>query len=473
MHNSNLYSKNKFVLLIAITWLVVSLMLAVNCEMSTTMNSHNTLVVFNVISYVLCLYSWISTKNRILSMYTIFVVYLFMSNMAQSLLYAVGFHWDIAYLYYLYTIGEMNQLLCYELVCIASLNLGTAIAVFKTKNCVTASSLQLMYNSSKQPAPSAENQILTVITAVVWLYEILFAMKMFFMRQSMTYSEVYLAAQDMRGSLGSYVSYLAMFLSLWNILQRRHLAWMYTCIILVVVLYMLVGTRSRSIVYVAILLLTLPMVKPQWFKKKYWILWIGAAILSFSGLSIITNTRSNKLDSDVNMSAIEEGSTNASVNTMLEMGGSARTIVLTQEAIDAGFPKHQTIIYSLINAIIPGFNYTGILAKERLQLSGWVTEYANSLDSGLGYSIIAESYMNYGWYGWIFMVLYGCFLAYTENFAYRKFLNREYMLSVMLLLLLAKNIFSARGELALMIGFVRMPIYLYILNHIYRLIKNS
>ena len=79
--------------------------------------------------------------------------------------------------------------------------------------------------------------------------------------------------------------------------------------------------------------------------------------------------------------------------------------------------------------------------------------------------------MNYGRYGWIFMILYGFILAYAEIFAYKKYRTGEYLIPVILLLLLSKNVFSVRGELALLIGYVRMAIYILIITLFYKSIK--
>ncbi|MBR6655390.1 MAG: O-antigen polysaccharide polymerase Wzy [Alistipes sp.] len=441
-------------------------------EDATTIENHNILVVANVVSYVLCLYGWIKSGNKAISIYVFFVVYLFFSTIAQSVLYAVGFSWEIAQLYYECTLQQMNQYLCFNLTCIAAFNMGTALVVYKRSNCVTVESLVQSYNSrSSVNDSSVESAFLTILTVVAWLYEILFAARLLLMRQTMTYSEVYENASEVGGSLGSYISYIALFLALINILQKKNVKLVYACLLLTAIIFLLVGTRSRSIVLISIMIVTLPIVKPQWFKKKYIIGWLGAAVLFFGALSFITSSRSSQLGSDTSVSMDTFEDVSPVVSTMLEMGASAKTVVLTMEAVDAGFPHHQTILYSTLNAIIPGFNYTGVLANEYLQLSGWVTDYANSLFSGLGYSIIAEAYMNYGRYGWIFMIIYGFILAYAEIFAYKKYRTGEYLIPVILLLLLSKNVFSVRGELALLIGHVRMSIYILIITLLYKTIK--
>ncbi|MBR2032080.1 MAG: O-antigen polysaccharide polymerase Wzy [Alistipes sp.] len=465
-HNNTIW------LFVSSCWLIFSLILAKIHENATTIEPHNVLVVANVVSYVLCLYGWIKSGNRVISIYLFFVAYLFFSTIAQSVLYALGFSWGIAQLYNEYTLQQMNEYLCFNLTCIAAFNMGTALVVYKKSNCVTMESLVKYYCSRRYANNgSAESAFLTILTAVVWIYEILFATRLLLMRQTMTYSEVYENASEVGGSLGSYISYIALFLALINILQKKNVKWMYACLLLTATIFMLVGTRSRSIVLISIILITLPMVKPQWFKKKYMIGWFGVAVLFFGGLSVITSSRSSQLGSNTSASMDTFEDVSPVVSTMMEMGASAKTVVLTMEAVDAGFPHHQTILYSTLNAIIPGFNYTGVLANEYLQLAGWVTDYANSLFSGLGYSIIAEAYMNYGRYGWIFMILYGFILAYAEIFAYKKYRTGEYLIPVILLLLLSKNVFSVRGELALLIGYVRMAIYILIITLFYKSIK--
>lgn len=88
---------------------------------------------------------------------------------------------------------------------------------------------------------------------------------------------------------------------------------------------------------------------------------------------------------------------------------------------------------------------------------------------GFGFSYIAEAYLNYGWFGWIFILLYGILIARLENMAYQDIMNGCFF-KITFLLWLAKQVFFARADLCLGENYIEYMIFTAV---IYKLIGSK
>lgn len=113
-------------------------------------------------------------------------------------------------------------------------------------------------------------------------------------------------------------------------------------------------------------------------------------------------------------------------NTFEEMGFNFTSICFTQQYIPnySNYQKGLSYIYSIISLIPKSIDPTGIISSINNQLPelwlGRVLQetYGSLYNFGVGYSVIAESYYNFGNYGWIIILIIGFYI--------QKFLGSNY-----------------------------------------------
>ncbi len=455
-------SNNIKSLIVSIVWMLIAIIIKDSFQYANNDYAHNILTTANLFAYMLCMWNWVLCGNRVLSIYNFFILYALFSNLGQSILYACSVHWMMLSAYINSTIADMNYMLGFQLLCIASLNLGATLYNYKRNNCVSTQELIINYKAKKPSSYNSKVEPLLVgLLCISLAYVIMMAFRMLLLRQTVDYSDLYAIKAGWGGFYGQILGLLSLILSLRFIFRKRYVKQIYATIITLIAVYLIVGTRSLMIPYLSILVISLPITHPQLFKKKYALIWAGLVLFGFTLLGVISSYRTSALDN----ATLSTGNTFSDyfINTISEMGMSARTSLLTIEAINNGFPTHQTVLNTIINAFVPFVSNVEWIKAEYIPCSTWVSEYAQSYHSGLGYCFIAEAYMNYGKYGWMLMLIYGWFVAYGENTAYRRILQGKYLYAIILLVILSRQVFFARGQFDLISGTIRISIYLSII----------
>ena len=205
-------------------------------------------------------------------------------------------------------------------------------------------------------------------------------------------------------------------------------------IISICLLYALVdlgiGGRSQAISILMVLILFLSIetkgkisIKKIFliFSSMYFLLLISSAVAELRGLGNINigdfiQSIINGNDSIINI--IGELGFNLPLLTMI-------TLVPTNVSYVYGVSY-----YAAFASIIPTFfDFTGIISKmNNIATEQWLTEYTN-LDYGIGYSIIAEAYYNFGEFAIIIMFLLGflfCKFLYLSIHDYESINGFEY-----------------------------------------------
>lgn len=427
----------------AIIWLILIYVINVTVT-GANLYIHNLFVLLCLVSYALCYYSWLSYGGKFLSFYVFFLTYCFFSNLGQSILDTLGLTNLIvgANMYDLHGYEAVNKMLQFQSMCIAALNLGTILYTSKPANVISQTQLNDAYVIN-QPKKSYDTvfDIVLVICICYFTYE---GIKMLLLRQSFDYAAFFeMGRGQTQNRLTNYMDLLTIMLSLRCIFKGRNLKLIYGFYLFSILIYMLIGARGLAIRYVATLLVTLPMVKPSLFQKKYWLVWIIGFIFSFSILSVISNSRGSILGSGFQDNG---GITDNIIGTVAEMGMSERPAIITIEAINSGHRHYQTISSTIIKALIPLSSQTSFCQQNSVALGDWVSHYVGSYNSGLGYSIVAEAYMNYDKFGWLFFLLWGYFICYAENRAYKNLLQGKYLWSIWQLTIVCTMIVFARGQ---------------------------
>lgn len=447
-------------------WLVLNIMLASLLNQPTVIN-HNLLTTFNLISYILCIYHWMKSGGNFLSLYVFFILYTALCNLGQSMLYLFSVPQEFLPLYSVVDFKWIYEEVRFQSMCTAALNMGTVLYVYKTSRVASLAERREAY-TNLSPKRKGNFSIFEILLIICLVYVAINTITMINLRQTMSYADFFEEGRgETRNFLTGWIKYGAIALPLWALFTKRNTNFVYGALGFFIMGLMLVGARGLAIRYIAIVIITLPVIYPNLFKKKLTIVWMVLAFFSFSFLSVISTARKDSLSDGVFVSSNTIGYN--ALATISEIGGSARPAALTIQANSGETPHYQTILVSAVRAVIPFSSYLAIVQQQNIHLGDWVTDYAGSFWSGLGYSNIGETYMNYAWYGWMFMLFYGWFIAYAENTAYRRILNRKYLYAIVLLSVLTVHLVWARGQMSDYVGIWRSSIYILIIGYILKL----
>jgi len=171
----------------------------------------------------------------------------------------------------------------------------------------------------------------------------------------------------------------------------------------------LMGSRSMPFIYALTFLICIDLFFKKLTLKQVVLVAVSASALSY----IIDNTRVFGLG----LRILDFGQTGKSldlIHIFWNAGGSIQTVLRTMEfSVETGLLYGQSIfdaiVYLLPRALIDGIGlHTGFTP-----LSEWLVERSSDvkLGGGLGYSLVAESYINFGIFGCILFALVGWFVA--------------------------------------------------------------
>lgn len=171
--------------------------------------------------------------------------------------------------------------------------------------------------------------------------------------------------------------------------------------------WLFTGGRSNGVIIASILLMYFHIcVKPIKFKQA---VVVGIAGFFFvSLLGVIAETRS---DSNANISeAISKSmnNSNAFYSAISEMGGSMYPMIATMEIVPDRYDyRYGSSYFYSMTSIIPNLGFWDLHpAMKYGNLNDWLQDIMK-LNYGPGYSIVAESYINFGNLGFLMMLLLG------------------------------------------------------------------
>lgn len=170
------------------------------------------------------------------------------------------------------------------------------------------------------------------------------------------------------------------------------------------------GGRTEAVIIMALILILQNYLVKSFTKKDMVI--IGAAgmmvLVLLAGISKMrTNTSRNIEDT---FSFQSDDNENAITEAISEMGGTMFCQIWTEEIISqtGDYRLGSSYAYSL-TSIIPNLGFWTIHpAKEHANLGHWLTK-EKGLSFGTGYSMVAEAYINFWYFGALFMAMLGYF----------------------------------------------------------------
>lgn len=414
-----------------------------------------------LVAYISCLYTWLHNGNRLYSLYVIFVLYAMLSNLGQSILFLFGMPSEDLLLYTRESMDEINNMLLFQGLCISAFNVGVSLYLRRRGHTLTHDDQIELQSSTVTKAKTGNDAALNVLLFISLGYAVITCLQMIILRQEVDYMKLYeIRTADGGNVFTAFLTFLSLFLGIRALLKDHNRRLVISCYIFLILGYMVTGSRGLAFPYIGVLLAVIPGIYPKYFKGKYNIIWLSTFFLFLIISGMISITRGSTLN---NASIVRGSAFDFITGAVSEMGASARPAVITMSMNDHGFPHFQTILYTLITYLIPLTNKIPLLETQNIVLSDWVTSMADS-NSGLGYSFIAEAYMNYGWFGCIFVGIYGWFIVFAENKSYQLLRTGVNFFTIALLLILCKQIFYARAEILMVGSTLRFCLYCYIVS---------
>lgn len=452
----------------SIIWLFIAIILSIFTTSNSNLYTHLLLVLANIYSYYRCIRIWGSNGNNYLSLYTFFILYMCASNLGQSIVSIIPSSMNELSIYEEFNIDEIISALRFQLLCVSCIGLGTSLYI--GKNSVTTNELISHFNNTSSQSFKSQRFIKFLFWGSICLV-LIDAASYFLLRQTMGYLDAYNERQ--LGGIPFYMqlsNWLVILLSFYFIFTKRYIKQILFIFIFLILLFLSCGNRALTIKYLGFLFILYPIIYPKYFQKKFIIIWIIIGIFFFALLSTVSSIR-NDVGTSLQLANGQMTISELFLESLAEMGGSVNTLIYTMDAIESGVRHHLTELYFIITATTTSklSDFLG-LSNEYLPLSEWVGEYAGIRNYGLGYSCLAEWFMNYGWYGCIYAGLYGYIITMAECISYKKIIKGEYLISAVLLTFLCSQIFYARSTLFYSLFDVRFGIWLILAS---KLLKNK
>lgn len=415
-----------------------------------------------LIIFIMGTFIWLKIEKNILSAWLIFYTLSYIYWFGQTFLHLFGILPPLAELYQ-FTNLSLCVALVYQCIGFGLMHLGAIY--YKTKHMGNLQQIVTIKKFGDKNLKKAVNIVAVTMFLCSAPYVFINLYKEIIMSIRYGYLALYEnieVTNGIVGSLNNIVSSLKMFFvpSLFLLLaankDNKKVRMLINSIFMLYICGSLISGGRSVGMGLAICLMLFYHIQIKPYRRKRILLIVFLAILFLILVPLIGELRglSNRNSADFFTSIgeiIKED--NIFVSTFTSMGFSIFPMVKTMELI----PKIQDFSYgieyiSTIFAIVPSILFFGYSFTSIAALPDWLRTMLN-MDYGPGYSIIAESYYNFGWMGLPIMFLTGYiiqkFFSNKKSDSYRVLYDAQiciilYFLSLVIrnsILLLFRNIF--------------------------------
>ena len=422
-----------------------------------------------IMVYLLYIFLWIIQTQTIKSLFLIYLCYTFLTNAGQLILLILNIdvlgYVDVVALY---NDTLLSQTINYQVLCTVLMTTFALIAHEIHSVRKDEKNFFLQQTDITESDYISTNDIIFVFTGVLYFLANLVQLAT---RVNMSYLDAFNSGEaEAVPLILAFVFYITMYKSCF---LHRGKQDKFKSVILIVNVFvgissLLFGSRNVLIplVFGMMFIWKFDCKKTSLNKK------LKMVLLVFLGIYLIgsfVNLRHYSL-SELNFSVIVDALFGAGISEQLitlisEMGMSLRVLATTMFAIDTGVVEgEQTFLYTALKGIVPQvelLDAVGIYEPERWSLSYWITETYGQ-NAGWGYSMYAEAYYNFKWFGCIFMATFGYVYSLLECKIEKWYINGRTVMASAWLFLATYLIFIARADSLLITSRLRYIIYLSI-----------
>lgn len=406
--------------------------------------------------FIWCFWSWYKTTHSILDPYTLFLASAFLFLGSPALLHIFGYGFEDL-LGVNFPADLLATSLYYTAISIATFHYGSLLAVNIGKQ-------KRLPESKMRSDELAERSIRTIGSVLLAIslpaYIYLLREQLLVVGES-AYQGLF--QREAATGFGAWPSVISGFLipGTFFILigGRNKRATKITAAVIMsfyCILNLYIGSRNRAI---------LPLVVFFWLWSKYVarfkkiaiiVIVIALIVVTFFIFPLVKSYRAIAGKERANLDIYLESwrsVKNPWLEPFREMGGSFRTVPYAISLIpsDRAYDYGASYLYSALT-ILPNFFWEVHPTIMRGTLADWLVDKVNpyiaARGGGYGFSFVAESYANFGWYGLLVMLILGLFLGY---FTLRVTDVDNPFILIFVACFMPQAMFFVRGESALLV----------------------
>ena len=432
-----------------------------------TIDRIKTLGIFAILQFIYIIKSWQTVSGSYINAYTIFMLACYCFNLGQPVLEvfnAVALNRSVIY-HYNIPLSTYYEAIIISLSFIMAFHLG-AIACKQPSNRSTLDS----YAPSGVMAATIErvSKVFMICSFPFYAYNTIIQM---IVSATLGYMAIYedIATIRLFTLIGDFYipSAICYYFASEYLHKPTTKIWL---IIIATIVFppLYIGGRSNAIIIFAVILIIYSFFHQITWRKGLVILAITVMfVLSFT---IIANTRDDVSGSSINVKeSVNEN--NPFTFTLTEMGGSIQPLCHVLDMIPDPQPYRygQSYLASL-TTIIPNIGFWDEHpATKYANLGNWLKKELN-INYGPGFSIVAEAYYNFGYYGFTLMFILG--LLFTTVY---KNVNRntllynplQFIVSVVFLWFTIKMVRNSFEFVVRAVAYYCLPLYISI-NYVYK-----
>lgn len=242
----------------------------------------------------------------------------------------------------------------------------------------------------------------------------------------------------------------------------------YTLFLTVFLPPLILGGRSNTMIIFAVFCIIYSLYHK--IKKRH-LLITGIATFALLFLFFVIALTRNISNKSISLyeDALAENKENPIAGVIQEMGFSMFPVSWTMQNV----PKRKDYEYGTtylweLFSIVPNLGFWEVHPAKSHESNSWMQKEAG-YSFGLGYSLIAEAYNNFGWFGWIFMVFQGYLYCLVFRFVRKENVKMKPIILICSIVFLW---FSIKGVRNSFLGIVRGVFYymipLYIIINYYK-----
>ena len=401
-----------------------------------------------IAQFIYTLYSWYYVRGSIFDAYMIFTIVLYAFNLAQPMLESTGLALDYRRLWgggY----GTSNELYLkatyYSLVFVLSFHLG-AVLILKKDRSIAGNSTSPNFNiETKALMKSA--LFFSIISAPFYLYNLV---QEFLIVRVFGYSGLYTMESSSRTIqiIGDLFTPAMMALFCTSLLRNQHVKQIALLVALLLFLPPLyLGGRTNAMIVLALLFIVYSSIKTINLKKLVVIGFIGIGMLFLMNLIAMARVSDDRSIEALN-NVVGEENNNPVIATIEEMGWSLYPLALSMEAIPSSKDySYGASFFWAVVSVIPNLGFwVGEHPGKKNDPAEWLNNYSTE-DYGIGYSMCAGSYNEFGFLGLLLMFIYGTIFCKIFSYVSPQNIKRNPIQYVFALLFLWFAIVFVRNSL--------------------------
>ena len=363
----------------------------------------NVLGLIALFQFVLTLYSWYKIRYTLFDAYVVFIVAFYAFNISQPILDSLGIDYTYRRLFgdFLST-EEYYDATFYSMICLLFFHLGALIEVVRNKRDLTASNnigvtLNAIYKAS----------ILCIILSLPFY---LYGVVQDYITVQM-YGYVGLYEVESKSRVFDMIAdlYIPSFIAYYFSVLAKNKKQLIPLVIMIVTIFippLILGGRSNAMIILAVIIIVYSSFKKISLKKFAVIASIGLFALLL--MNIAGQLRQVEDKSIANYEKISQSNEeNPIVSTLSEMGWSMYPLGITTTAVPSkrSFDCGASFLWSAFS-VVPNIGLWEEHPSKTHSAASWLNKYSG-FSYGIGYSLIAECYNDFGPLGFIFIFFIG------------------------------------------------------------------